>query len=627
MKAGLILTLLWFPVWSGFTSPCGALGWLDNDVKITDTIGDDYQQYSAELVHIDSRTVLCVYDDARIGERRVLVAISTNGGLDFSAATEVDSTCWTGCTTMNPTIAYDPVSDLVCIVYEKVPAGSVHSEIYCAVSSNQGLNWSTPVRVNDDTFDMYDHGSPEVDFDHSNNTVHVTWEDWRNGNTDIYYANSSDGFTFSTNVKVNHTTDPTIVETAPRLDAENGMVFVAFEVSVAMNPPTDFVATSHDGGDSFQNEIAIYTGSVRQFRPDIVYDPGRLVLYVVWSDGNPGDQSVWGAASADFGISFTYSTDISDNGTNDALDPRIDRDSAGNLYVTWEDTRTGYSRIYFSGSMDGGMTFQPDKLICNGPPSTMQFTPALSVEPFSGAMMVAWLDDREDDIKLDVFGNLFIPDFHDGFADPDFSNWTSATGVASSNERSYDGDGYSCRFGMTGNRAEGDLLQAFPALQQGEVEFWFWDGYGTDPGYLSTDFRMELTYDDGGKAGVVRALGVVNATSQTHYQSYNGSAWISTGVPRSEGWHRVAVVVDATGIGMELDPVDYPSLQPVYTDGTFIGFESVEFIGGSALTPYFLDSVSITSELSETIAVPAVGGPGLVLLGLGLGVIMMLRRK
>ncbi len=87
------------------------------------------------------------------------------------------------------------------------------TDIFVSRSTNNGVNWTAPMRVNDDPSGVAnDQFNQWLAVDPSDGSVNLSWNDTRNDpahlSTDIFYARSTDGgLSFTKNVQV--TTAPT----------------------------------------------------------------------------------------------------------------------------------------------------------------------------------------------------------------------------------------------------------------------------------------------------------------------------------------------------------------------------------------------------------------------------------
>jgi len=185
--------------------------------------------------------------------------------------------------------------------------------------------------------------------------VDVAWTDFRDYNWDIFAAHSSDGLSFSENVRVDD------AEGLERLDG----------------PP------------------AIATGSAGS-------------VHIVWADrrGRSADTDLFYARSEDGGRSYLAQRQIDQSMAG--FDPN--RDTASNqwyprvavagddVFVVWQDNRLGDSDIFFTASHNSGATFDGDERVDDsGDTPTNQYRPDLAVDetdPRGRVLHVVWEDDR-----------------------------------------------------------------------------------------------------------------------------------------------------------------------------------------------------------------------------------------
>lgn len=105
-----------------------------------------------------------------------------------------------------PSIAVDPSNpQVVYMAYAADPPGTDEADIQLIVSTDGGVTWSTPVRVNDDTT-TNDQFHPALAVTAAG-AVEVAWYDKRNAPNDdawdVYLAQSTDGgATFSANLRI-----------------------------------------------------------------------------------------------------------------------------------------------------------------------------------------------------------------------------------------------------------------------------------------------------------------------------------------------------------------------------------------------------------------------------------------
>jgi hypothetical protein len=109
---------------------------------------------------------------------------STNGGVSWSANSQL-TTHYTSAS-LHTVIAASGTN--VHVVWDDNRNSATNYEIYYKGSSNGGLNWGTDSRLTaDSSFSMYPFVSA------SGTSVHVVWNDNRNGNYEIYYKRNPTG--------------------------------------------------------------------------------------------------------------------------------------------------------------------------------------------------------------------------------------------------------------------------------------------------------------------------------------------------------------------------------------------------------------------------------------------------
>ncbi len=90
---------------------------------------------------------------------------------------------------------------------------------------------------------------------------------------------------------------------------------------------------------------------------------GSAVTYVVWVSS---DNNIYFDKSTNGGANWGTDIKVNDNIAATREWPSIALDGSNNIYVVWMDNRDGNNNIYFSYSIDGGMTFSLDQCVNDG---------------------------------------------------------------------------------------------------------------------------------------------------------------------------------------------------------------------------------------------------------------------
>ena len=157
---------------------------------------------------------------------------------------------------------------------------------------------------------------------------------------------------------------------------------------LSAEPGASFAAFRADTRSGGQSNIAVFGDRI----------------HVVWSDNRAGtsDSSVYLQTSTDGGTTFgipilANSATPLGNQTHPAIAVHPVSGDNYEIFVVWEDTwkedTTGDADIYFSKSVDGGLTFSSRQRVNDDTGAVNQTTPAMAVTP-DGTLYVAWEDNR-----------------------------------------------------------------------------------------------------------------------------------------------------------------------------------------------------------------------------------------
>jgi len=117
-------------------------------------------------------------------------------------------------------------------------------------------------------------------------------------------------------------------------------------------------------------------------------------IYFVWLDNTPGYNAVFFSRSVDGGLSFSGPQNLSSDPAGSSS-PRIAVDSSGNINVVWETPYSFNGTAFFSRSSDGGETFSSPRAIANG----VSDSPTIALDS-GGNIYVIWFDYLSRNILL-----------------------------------------------------------------------------------------------------------------------------------------------------------------------------------------------------------------------------------
>lgn len=266
-----------------------------NDVDGSDIASvDSGVSYSTHVTVANNGTVYVAWQDNRTNPScsDVYLARSTDNGHAFEGNTRVNP-YETGANHTGPWVTVDEAG-VVYVVYTKTNLTA--QSIFMTKSSDGGLSFKAPAKVNDDSLNCY-RGKKEFAVS-KDGKIYIVWTDGRNGlgnafSWDIYFATSSDGgLSFGTNVRVND---------------DHGLI----------THGTPSLAIDREGGihvvwEDFRNRVE----SSSYFRD---------IYYAFLNDSHPFSENV--------------RVNYLPNATRvDCADPNIAIDSYDNLYIIWADS-------------------------------------------------------------------------------------------------------------------------------------------------------------------------------------------------------------------------------------------------------------------------------------------------
>lgn len=139
-----------------------------------------------------------------------------------------------------------------------------------------------------------------------------------------------------------------------------------------------------------------------QAAPIIAKMPGQKLI-VVWQDQRSGNQDIYSAVSQNNGTSYAANKRVDDTtDTSQQMEPAVAFSKNGTILLTWQDNRKNpfdYD-VYFSKSLDGGVTFTPNVKVddSNG---AISWQERPSIAAISGDVIyIAWTDDRTHNMRI-----------------------------------------------------------------------------------------------------------------------------------------------------------------------------------------------------------------------------------
>ncbi len=228
-------------------------------------------------------------------------------------------------------------------------------EIYYKRSLNNGTTWGSDIRLTADDNDTSNFASVAA----QGTNVHVVWFDTRDGNSEIYYKRSANNGT-DWSVDTRLTTDNAVSQ-FPSIAAEGSSVHVVWQDNRDGNREI-YYKRSLDGGTTWGQDVRLTNAAQESVYPSIAVRDSNV--YIVWKDQRDGNEEIYYKCSTDNGTTWRSDTNLtSDAGSSKSSSIAAD---GPNVHVIWQDNRDGNPEIYYKL---GGL-MQPDNMVKNSYEST-----------------------------------------------------------------------------------------------------------------------------------------------------------------------------------------------------------------------------------------------------------------
>lgn len=285
--------------------------WSSTGARVdTDSAGSAYSA-SPQIAGDADGNVVVVWEDSRSGKNDIYGNWSNDFGASFSSAdSRLDGGDDAGSNdSFSPRLAYSNGYAYVAWHDER---GGANRDVLLNVSANNGHTWQdVATRVDSDGEGIGDSINPVVSA--SDTTVHVVWQDDRNGGYDIYYRRSDDaGATWAAEEARVDTDSAGIAQSYdPTLTVSGETVLVGW--SDARNDSKGagvddlFYNYSENGGTKFQSgDIRINsTAPGLTYATDLSLALVGKSVYSVWADGRHGTTDIF-FANRDLGEASIY---------------------------------------------------------------------------------------------------------------------------------------------------------------------------------------------------------------------------------------------------------------------------------------------------------------------------------
>ena len=357
------------------------------DFRLTNSAGSSStSNNNSWSIAASGNVVHVVWYDNRDGNYEIYYKRSSDGGSSWGTDTRL---------TNNSSLSYNSSVSLsgstVHIVWQDNRDGN--HEIYLKRSTDEGLSWGTDTRL---TNNSSVSNNPVVSV--AGTALHLVWYDNRDGSYEIYYKRSTDnGVSWGADTRLTNNS----FSNTPSISVSGSLIHVVWQ-DFRDSDDEIYYKRSTDGGVSWGADTRLTNNTGESLYPAV--SVSGSAVNVVWRDDRDGNTEIYYKRSTDGGVSWGTDTRLTNNSSLSSLPSIIVSGSAG--HVVWHDDRDGNYEIYYKRSSDGGVSWGADTRLTNN----SSFSGYASFSLSGSAVHVVWLDSRDgnDEIyyKRDPNGNV-----------------------------------------------------------------------------------------------------------------------------------------------------------------------------------------------------------------------------
>jgi len=356
------------------------------DLRLTydDSVSTNFFNY-AWCTAAQGDTVYVVWDDNREGSYEIYFKRTVDNGTSWTPDILLSST---GFDSHYGHIAVDGCT--VHVIWQDEKDGNC--EIYYKSSSCGGDNWTGDVRL---TNDESRSSAPSIAVNDS--VVHIVWVDERANGPELFYKRSINaGSSWEPDRQL---TDDPLATCFPSISVSDTMVHITFAIAWDIY----YLRSTDDGVTWGEIKRLTNDGDVSWF-PSIASTD--TMVHIVWHDQRDGNTDIFYKRSCSGGTIWEDDTNLTANIYNSNIPSLAVSDSM--IHVVWYDYRDGNYEIYYKGSYDTGISWEQDIRLtdCGGTSKSPCICASTSY------IHVIWVDDRDGNYEIyyknDPTGNFNI---------------------------------------------------------------------------------------------------------------------------------------------------------------------------------------------------------------------------
>jgi hypothetical protein len=337
---------------------------------------------NSRCIASNNNYVFVFWTDKRDGNFEIYYRRSTDGGLNWEQDVR-----FTNNDSLSASATVAVSGNIVHVAWHDKRNGLSNSEVYYKRSTDNGLSWGDDIRL---TNAPGNSSFPSIIS--SENYVHLVWTEIRDGNWEIYYKRSTDnGISWENDVRLTNNASTSYL---PCISVSGPYIHVTWYDYRDGNTEI-YYKRSTDNGINWENDVRLTNNSYFSLMPTIS-SSGQFV-HIGWSDTRDGSYEVYYKNSTDNGTTWNIDRRL----TFDSL--IVSRSNVSivaadsNLHIVWYNWKTGDpGEIFYKRSIDNGNTWESSSRLTYD--TSASVSPQLSV---SGPVVhVIWNDKRDGNLEV-----------------------------------------------------------------------------------------------------------------------------------------------------------------------------------------------------------------------------------
>jgi hypothetical protein len=297
------------------------------------------------------------------------------------------------------------------VYYHAFCAADPDYDIYLRTSAD-GVSWSAPVLVSDDTTDHHQIFPSLAVYDDGGNTVVVVaWDDRRDASAQLRVATSVDGGAiFSHSTAVSSHVNAVYMQGGITVDG-GGRLYAAWSMSDGGCMGTVWLSTSDDNGFSWTPMASIFASQCYTGNHVHTTAAGPDSVMVAVSEDQFNHTNIIAVHSTDGGLTFTPNAVTTFTGfqTITAYAASAVRNGRIHMVVNYGETTGSVTNVLYVTSTDWGQTWSAPVSVND---TTALFTtwayqsgqaPSMAVSPSTGNIYIGWADQRAGTDNFEVY--------------------------------------------------------------------------------------------------------------------------------------------------------------------------------------------------------------------------------